>query len=97
MSVLTMPDGQRCQAKDKWGVLGGIESRAVVGSVLLEHGCDHPASVRWGEGMLAAVHGMYSWWCSCCALDAQIEHAEKAVARLAEMKQQRLAACEEKA
>lgn len=45
----------------------------------------HPASVQWvGEGgVLDFVHGHYSWWCSCCALRAQLAFARKQARRIA--------------
>lgn len=42
----------------------------------------------WSEGSIAYVHGMYQRWCKVCVLSAQLEHAEKAVARIPELKKQ---------
>jgi hypothetical protein len=44
----------------------------------------HPASTRWvGEGStLDYLHGSYSWWCSCCAVGAQLAFARKLARRI---------------
>ena len=44
----------------------------------------HPATVRWvGEGgFLAFTHGMYEWWCRCCADREQLNYARKMARRI---------------
>lgn len=44
----------------------------------------HRASVKWvGEGStLDLLHGHYTWWCSCCALRAQVAFARKIARRI---------------
>lgn len=46
----------------------------------------HKGTIRWGEGPIAAVHGLFAWWCECCALKAQIAHAEERARELENMK-----------
>lgn len=46
--------------------------------------CDHLATIKWvgsGDGFSAA-HGNYTYWCECCALDAQLEYAKKAADKI---------------
>jgi hypothetical protein len=37
------------------------------------------------EGALGWIHCRAQWWCRVCVLEAQIEHCQKAVARLPEL------------
>lgn len=50
--------------------------------IMCENCGQHPASIVWTEGILAATHGSYAHWCKICALKVQIKTAEEAVARL---------------
>ena len=38
-----------------------------------------PATVKWvgTGGALALIHGMYSWWCDVCAVEAQLAYAKE--------------------
>jgi len=58
--------------------------------------CGHAASLIWtGNGGSLAITRSYmqSKWCDCCATKAQLEHAEKAVARLEELRTRLAAGC----
>jgi hypothetical protein len=48
---------------------------------------EREGTIKWlGEGdALALVNGMYAMWCEPCVLSAQIDHAQKSVARLGEL------------
>jgi len=50
----------------------------------------HPAIVRWvGQGgFLAYTHGMYSWWCPCCADREQLKYARKLARRIPKLERQ---------
>lgn len=61
-----------------------------------EHCYVHEATDRFayeGGGGLALVHGAFQFWCRCCVLKAQVEHAEKAAARLEALRAELAAAC----
>ena len=59
----------------------------------------HLATEFWiGKGdMISVIHGAYSYWCKCCALSAQINHAESEWIKLKNsilpLKQQLKSAC----
>lgn len=56
--------------------------------------CDErPATIRWGTE-LEVTHGMFSWRCRVCALEAQVEHARERAAALPELERRLWAARE---
>lgn len=57
----------------------------------------HKATSFWvgdGDGF-AFSHGMYTVWCDCCILHAQIEYAEKAAASIPNLYAELNKACKE--
>jgi hypothetical protein len=55
----------------------------------------HEATVRWCEnGAEAAFHGDYELRCECCTLKTQIEHAERMIAVLPELREKLEGACQ---
>jgi hypothetical protein len=46
----------------------------------------HKATILWTASDFEMVHGQYTFWCECCATKAQIEHIEKAMIQLPELK-----------
>jgi len=53
--------------------------------------CDHPADPRpWiaNGGTMDLVHGNYTFWCKCCQLDAQLEHAKNRAADIPRLEQE---------
>lgn len=53
---------------------------------------EHIATTKWvGDGgTLALSHGWYSWWCECCMLKAQIQHAKERAAVILDLERQLL-------
>jgi hypothetical protein len=86
------PEGQLCQAKDEYGIVD-FDGQKVWGLINPENGCKHPGTVRWGD-LHDWNHGGGAWFCEHHALDEQIAHAEERVRALAELKAQRVHACE---
>ena len=45
-----------------------------------------PGTTKWvGEGgTMALIHGMYSWWCGICCVEAQLDYARKQAALIPE-------------
>lgn len=39
----------------------------------------HLATTKWvgTEGMIAAVHGIFQYWCECCVVTEQIDYARR--------------------
>lgn len=60
--------------------------------------CKHKATeVPWiGLGsVLDLIHGNYTYWCECCMVKAQLEHAEKLAARIPKLKAELETACQQ--
>jgi hypothetical protein len=86
-----IPKGQLCQAKDEYGIVPDTTGGSMWG--VASRGCSHPATVRWGD-LHDFNHGGGKFWCECCALDAQIAHAEERVKALDELRAKRITACQ---
>lgn len=59
--------------------------------------CDHLAEpIPWvgNGGAMDLVHGGYTWWCKCCMIDAQLEHAKARAAEIPELEQELIKALE---
>ena len=56
---------------------------------------EHPASTPWvGEdGTLAFAHGMVAFWCKCCTIGAQLDHARKMAERIPGLEEELTTAC----
>lgn len=48
------------------------------------------ASIMWtgNEGIFAAIHGNYQWWCKKCSLEEQLAHAKKIQAKIPDLQEQ---------
>lgn len=62
-----------------WGV--------VPEGMVCQHCGERPATGMWtgDEGIVAALHGAYSWWCEQCMVVAQLERARERAATIPEL------------
>ena len=79
--MFEIPNGQICTNKIK----------LAVEEVL----CTHKATGIWtgGEGTIAMVHGVFTYWCDCCMLKEQLAHAKKAASTILELEAKLEKAC----
>jgi hypothetical protein len=59
--------------------------------------CDHLAEpTPWvGHGSaMDLVHGNYTWWCTCCMIDAQLEDARASADRIPQLEKDLIEALE---
>jgi hypothetical protein len=57
--------------------------------------CTHRAKSVWTNGsMMDIVHGNYSYSCECCALKAQLAHAQEMAMTIADLENKLLKSCE---
>lgn len=53
--------------------------------------CDHLAEpIPWvnNGNTMNLVHGVYTWWCRCCMIDAQLEHAKLKAVQIPQLEQE---------
>ena len=46
---------------------------------------ERPADGMFSEGIMAALHSSYQWWCELCMVKAQLENARGRAAAIPEL------------